>query len=303
MVSHERFFLASFHNAMEQSRHENNFALPFIGATFLIRASHDGDRTVDITVTNTITGEKYICSNNNCDISVFKGAKDSNSTLAAGTTNQNLTLKFNKLPGLQCMIQGPTEILPPQHASDEIRNLKNVIDILQGQIPVGTVWSFAGQNPPPGWLLCDGREVLKTIYLRLHLVIGEAYGVPTDPNKFKLPDLCGRTAIGTGQGTGLTNRNLGDKGGLERITLTANEMPTHTHEDHGHSHNWREGVGVCADGHAQYAGFPQVLTSPGQNIWTRNNVQSGKANLAPSGGNQPHDNMQPFLALNFIIKH
>lgn len=107
--------------------------------------------------------------------------------------------------------------------------------------PVGSILQFAGLNPPVGWLLCDGSEVLKSSFVKLYNVIGDLYGVPCSPDKFVLPNLCGRVSIGSGLTDGLTSRALGDTGGEEIHELTTCELPAHSHcgttEEHGsHDH-------------------------------------------------------------------
>ncbi len=94
-------------------------------------------------------------------------------------------------------------------------------------IPYGTIIQSAAVNIPNGWLVCNGAEILNETYMNLYIAIGYTYGGSGD--YFKVPDIRGRTIIGEGQGTDLTNRNLGTTGGAETHTLTSSEMPSHTH--------------------------------------------------------------------------
>ena len=90
--------------------------------------------------------------------------------------------------------------------------------------PVGAVVCFAGTVVPDGWLLCDGREVSKTTYAELYSTLGNIYGNPIDNSKFKLPNLTQKFPLGKSE-----NNNLGELSGNSSITLTTNQLPSHTH--------------------------------------------------------------------------
>lgn len=92
---------------------------------------------------------------------------------------------------------------------------------------VGTVRLFAGYYYPPGFVACDGRSLSTSTYSALFAKIGYTYG--GSGANFNVPDLRGRTPIGKGQGTGLTNRTLGQQVGTEIAAVSANDMPAHTH--------------------------------------------------------------------------
>lgn len=165
-------------------------------------------------------------------------------------------------------------------------------------IPPGTIIASAAINPPEGWLVCDGREVLIDQYPNLYNAIGDTYhfiGNHQDGQTFMLPDLRGRTIIGVGTGRVypggslyLTQRELGDAGGEENHTLTSNEMPSHSHTIPtmaGDDLNFTNVTGQV----------PAADSNPNQNV---KSVSSGS-----TGGDQPHNNMQPFFALNYLIKY
>jgi len=126
----------------------------------------------------------------------------------------------------------------------EIQVLKQVNEILlRSLIQPGTVLPFAGtQVPSDEWLVCDGSAVSRVGYATLFKVIGETYGSGDGSTTFNLPDLRGRTVIGAGQATGLTDRLIGQAIGAETHTLTLEEMPLHAHSgstaaagNHAHS--------------------------------------------------------------------
>jgi microcystin-dependent protein len=147
--------------------------------------------------------------------------------------------------------------------------------------PVGTILSFASATAPSGYLVCDGSAVSRTTYSDLFTVIGTTWGAGDGSTTFNIPDLRGRTQIGSGQGSSLTSRTLGQIGGAETHTLTIQEMPAHTHSlpSVNGGGDYKHGLNVVAN-----TGNP---TAP-----TRS-----------EGGSQPHNNMQPFSVVTFIIKY
>eukprot|EP01132_Coremiostelium_polycephalum_P000510 gene510-642_t len=102
---------------------------------------------------------------------------------------------------------------------------KTGTDVFKG-ILSGTILAFGGGTAPEGYLLCDGSAVSRQQYQKLFTIIGIQYGNGDNINTFNLPDLRGRTPIGVGKGTGLTNQTLGEKIGSETCSLSINEIPT-----------------------------------------------------------------------------
>jgi microcystin-dependent protein len=168
-------------------------------------------------------------------------------------------------------------------------------------VPTGSVQMFAAAAAPLGYLLCDGAAVSRTLYADLFAVIGVTYGAGNGTTTFNLPDLRGRAPIGAGNGVGLTPRALASTGGAETVTLTTAEMPSHTH-----THNANGGAGSGA------SPATGLAYSDGQNTAGAGlDATNGELNLYTTpialtinstGGGGAHANMQPFLALNFIIK-
>lgn len=102
--------------------------------------------------------------------------------------------------------------------------------------PVGAITCYAGVNVPEGWLFCDGSEVSKVTYSSLFSVIGNNYGIPTNPSNFVLPNLTQKFPLGKSG-----SNNLGDFSGNSTIILTTNQLPSHSHtgttnSDGLHSH-------------------------------------------------------------------
>lgn len=148
-------------------------------------------------------------------------------------------------------------------------------------MPVGSIiWNVA-DSLDSYWLPCNGQEVSQATYPELYAVCGTKYGIGT-PGNFVLPDLRGRGAVGSGTGSGLTPRSNGQSGGQEVVQLTVPEMPLHNHSYTEH------GTAVVVNGEL----VPESVKSS----------FAGPATTGNTGGNQPHDNMPPYLVLNPYIR-
>ena len=152
---------------------------------------------------------------------------------------------------------------------------------------VGEIRMFAGNFAPAGWMFCEGQLLPISEYETLFNLIGTTYG-GDGQTTFALPDLRGRLPIH--QGNGFT---LAETGGVETVTLTTSQIPSHSHPF-------------------------LASTSPGGTVDPTGNVLSdfpgGKAyrpipptvalasqSIGSTGGSQPHDNVQPYLCIDFII--
>lgn len=151
-------------------------------------------------------------------------------------------------------------------------------------LPVGSSIQFFGSAAPDGWLFCDGAAISRSAYADLFAVIGTTYGAGDGSTTFHLPDMRGRVPVGTGTGSGLTNRALGSTFGTETHQLTIGEMPTHNHEIQRSNT-----TGTNVDRVAGGAG-------------SATDIGISAAAIHVKGGNQAHNNMQPSLAVNYIIK-
>jgi microcystin-dependent protein len=170
-----------------------------------------------------------------------------------------------------------------------------------GSLAVGTVILYvAGGTPPASWMTCDGSAVSRTTYPDLFTAIGTTYGAGDGSTTFNLPDLRGRTAIGVGQGTGLTNRILAASGGEETHQLTIAELASHTHTITVNPHNhtldlwWLSGT-TSAGGGANWSTAYSAGAGYTQNA-------TATASAANTGSGTAHNTMQPFLVLSYIIK-
>ena len=154
---------------------------------------------------------------------------------------------------------------------------------------VGEIKIFAGNFAPVGWMFCDGQVVPISENETLFNLIGTTYGGDGE-STFALPNLQSRIPIH--QGSGFV---LADSGGVESVTLTTQQIPAHNHAPLGSSStaSSTDAAGNVGARVTAAAVFPYGTDNPAQPL-------SAQA-VAGTGGSQPHDNMQPYLCLNFII--
>ncbi|MBK6749164.1 MAG: phage tail protein [Pyrinomonadaceae bacterium] len=156
---------------------------------------------------------------------------------------------------------------------------------------VGEIKMFAGFRLPVGWLRCDGSLLPILEYETLFTLLGTTYG-GDGQNTFSVPDLRGRIPIHQGQGSGLPNYFLGENGGVETVTLSAQQIGPHTHS-------------VGASNTAGTAASPEDATwgTAPTNIYNTSSPATPMASTIVSiaGSSQPHSNVQPILCISFII--
>jgi microcystin-dependent protein len=169
-------------------------------------------------------------------------------------------------------------------------------------LPAGAVMPYAGGNAPAGWLLCFGQAVSRTAYAALFAAIGTTHGAGDGSTTFNLPDLRGRVVAGqddmggtsanrlTNQAGGLDGDILGAAGGAETHTLTVAQMPAHNHHD-GYTNGSSSLNGLYG---STIAGSTSDMSFSG----------SGAAhpNTSTTGGSGAHNNVQPTIVLNYLIK-
>lgn len=159
---------------------------------------------------------------------------------------------------------------------------------------VGEVRIFGGNFAPTGWFFCDGQLLPIASYTALFSLLGTNFG-GNGTTTFGLPDLRGRTPIGPGQGPGLTSRVVGQALGVESHALTTAETPAHTHALRAASSNGtsdRPAGNVMA---RSAAAIPHYGATADTDL--------APAAVGASGGSQPHNNMQPYQTLTYIIAH
>jgi microcystin-dependent protein len=160
--------------------------------------------------------------------------------------------------------------------------------------------AWGTNTPPANWLIADGAAVSRTVYSSLFAVIGTTYGTGDGSTTFNLPNLSGRVPVGKNGGTFGT---LAGTGGAETNTLTANNLPAHTHPitDPGHSHynGARIGGGSSGWGTVVNAGYTGGADQP---YWYTGGSGTGITVNNNSTTNSAVNNLQPYLVLNYIIK-
>lgn len=158
---------------------------------------------------------------------------------------------------------------------------------------IGEIRIFAGNFAPNNWSLCDGHLLSIQNYQALFALIGTTYG-GDGSSTFAKPDLRGRLPIGDQQGTGFTNRVIGQAIGSENVTLTEVQLPAHQHQ---------LAVSTTAaslsQASANLIGGGLHYVSATETSFTEGAMETGT--IGAISGNASHNNMMPYLVLNFII--
>lgn len=185
-------------------------------------------------------------------------------------------------------------------------------------VPPGVIWPYGGISAPTGFLLCNGAAIDRTTFADLFAVLGTTYGVGDGSTTFNIPNMNGRTPIGAGTYTdpvsGSVTRTLGASSGAAAHQLVDAENGAHTHVQNAHAH------GITDPGHAHNI---VALASPSGGLdvvaridasasaslggyvasaTTGISINNGTATNQNSGSGTAHNNMQPYVVSNFIIK-
>lgn len=168
---------------------------------------------------------------------------------------------------------------------DENKNI-HALDSIIDSLPVGSIVLWPSNTAPAGWFICNGDAISRTKYEDLFSVVGISYGPGDNSTTFNLPDFRGRTPVGVNDGTGSVSEtfSLASSSGEVTHTLTINEMPSHSH-------------GISANGHVSSQAY-----SSGEARWPWTDQQEANRATWNAGGGQAHNNMQPYLVVNYIIK-
>jgi len=159
---------------------------------------------------------------------------------------------------------------------------------------VAEIRIFPFNFAPKGWAWCDGQLLPLSQNTALFSLLGTTYGGNGKSN-FALPDLQGRAPMHPGQGPGLSLHDLGETGGSDTVSLLESEIPSHSHTLRADS-NVAETPNAAGKSFARGSSINAYQTNTNQSL-----VSMSDSTLAPAGGDQPHNNMQPYLTFYFCI--
>ncbi|MEY2578081.1 MAG: hypothetical protein QOI49_905 [Verrucomicrobiota bacterium] len=160
---------------------------------------------------------------------------------------------------------------------------------------VAEIRIFPFNFAPKGWAFCDGQLLPLSQNTALFSLLGTTYGGDGKSN-FALPNMQGNAPMHPGQGPGLSLHDLGETGGSQTVSLLESEIPVHSHPMHA--------SGDPADNNVVTNAMAAKPLGRGNNLYTTASgalVTMNFSAIAPTGGDQPHNNMQPYLTLSFCI--
>jgi microcystin-dependent protein len=159
---------------------------------------------------------------------------------------------------------------------------------------IGEIRLFGFNFAPTGWAQCNGQLLAIAQNTALFSILGVTYG-GDGRTTFALPNLQGQAPLGEGQGPGLSSRTLGENGGQSTVTLINSEMPSH-------SHAAAAGTALGDQSNPTNSVWATGAGGRGQNFYASGaDVAMSSQAIGPAGGSQPHNNLPPYLALNFCI--
>lgn len=178
------------------------------------------------------------------------------------------------------------------------KSVSDIVNDLRAELPTGTVVPYAGASAPTGWLLCDNTLHDPADHPALFALIGTTYG-GDGVTTFGVPNLKGRVAVGIDPGDSSFDA-LGEIGGAKTHTLTTAEMPSHTHTQDSHNHSYTDSSVLSGTNATLSAGPTFVHTGATSNVGKTTGSET--ATNQNTGGGGAHNNLQPYIALNYIIK-
>lgn len=161
----------------------------------------------------------------------------------------------------------------------------------------GEIRIFAGKFAPRHWAFCDGQLLQISQHPDLYSLLGTRYGGDGRVS-FGLPDMRGRIPIHQGQGRGLTERKMGMKGGFERVTLSIDQMPEHSHSLVG-VQKQATNVSPAQMMYAEPADTTDFLYNPGTDSIAVK--QMNENIISDNGAGQSHENEMPYICVNYMI--
>lgn len=219
------------------------------------------------------------------------------------TTFTNLPIRFgdlnvekNEVVGNDLDVNGNIRIGGDLRAKSYYANKGNFYLDNYVLIPYGTIIQCAAVNIPDGWLYCDGSSISKLTYVNLFGAIEYTYG--GSGNNFNVPNIQGRVVVGTGSGAGLSTRTLGQTGGEEAHTLTVGEIPAHSHSSNANGGSTSGSLGLT-----KITGVNTMNASINDGNEIDLYLPPQALTINNTGGSGSHNNMQPFIVFNYLIKY
>ena len=216
-------------------------------------------------------------------------AINSNGNVINITGSENITpvapTYANNIPLAQILLQTSTTSI----VSSMITDVRPFLAFSSSSVPTGAFFSFAGSAIPSGFLLCDGSAYNRVTYNTLFVAIGTSYGSGDGSTTFNVPNMKGNVAVGYNASDTNFN-NVGQTGGEETHTLTTNEMPNHQHII-----PWGENSAPAVYTWGSYgSGLPGSASTDYDQSWCMS---------SPTGNGATHNNLQPYLVSQYIIKY
>lgn len=172
--------------------------------------------------------------------------------------------------------------------------------------PPGVITQYAGSTAPTNWLICDGSAISRSSYSALFAIIGTTYGAGNGTTTFNIPNLKGKIPVGLNSSETEFD-TLGETGGAKTHTLSTAEMPSHSHTgstsaDGNHAHNYTLDVFVVEGIQAPSDNTRFVRHSVTNAVTDYQGTHSHSFTTATSGSSAAHNNLQPYITVNYIIK-
>lgn len=287
----------STHNRFINSSEVATYLSVGAGVTFSSYLSVAGDTTLSSTLS---VSNRVVFSST---LSVLGNTVLSSSLSVAGSTvlSSSLSVSDRTVLGSTLSVAALVEMSSHLSVAGSADVTGRVYQATHMLVPPGSVVAYIASSAPGGWLLCDGSAVSRTTYSILFGIIGTTFGTGDGSTTFNLPDMRGRVPVGYGTGSGLTARTLAASGGEETHVLTTDEMPSHSHNitDPGHSHSYVNNTNNQDTDNA----FGTQTAADDSDLGATTGTSTTGITVNNAGGGQAHNNMQPFLVLNYIIKY
>ena len=178
------------------------------------------------------------------------------------------------------------------YGTERIEIISSGGSITGDTLPIGSITAYGKETAPANWLICDGSAVSRSTYADLFAVIGTKYGEGDGSTTFNLPNLKGRVPVGLDSSDTDFN-TIGKTGGEKKHKLTIEELAEHAHDIHGNTNTYSASDVNYYQTSSIFAGY-----AGGE----QKNLFYNAFGAEKTGGDQPHNNLQPYEVSNFIIK-